>query len=513
MSADGSVSRERKRHTFLFRHCVRSTKSKVKLYNGNQDALKHAADYTTKKIPKWNTPEEWCTETGIEIMRNTGAFVLENILLRDGEAAKNIKVQFLADTSQRDVDTALAMSLGMQDAARKFQGLQVDGLADLRLDHALFEPLEPDELSTTTRCATYFSTNQTADDIEQRIKDVLPPEPGLIEMLKLIEALGGVGKAGKLGSIEPRSDYSLNRTELKLAGAVNVVKLFGEMMFYSRASGIYHPFLQKATLEDVYQILEWVSWSRSVLSIDNVEVTTQGAVIAEFILKSMEGGQFGELSCPDDYDLCATVLVGHDSTIDAVASALGLRWKLRPPYLSGKDSIGEYVPTPPGGGMHFMYNEQSDTLELSYLYPVYFTGHESKWELNTTGILESVPMSLTLPIYNLTSYINSSIETTVVSSLNSVRSSMRNRMFSILTQYPGSLDCYSDIQDHQRVTSPQSELPMELRGESYRYFTFAAMILTFSVVLCTLLIIKRTRTSDNREKYELAEGVEQIELM
>ena len=54
-----------------------------------------------------------------------------------------------------------------------------------------------------------------------------------------------------------------------------------------------------------------------------------------------------------------------------IATALGIRWKLGPPYRSGIDSAGEYVPTPPGASMHFEYDLETGALDLSYLYPVY----------------------------------------------------------------------------------------------------------------------------------------------
>jgi hypothetical protein len=76
--SDKHMKRRRNRHAFLFRHCVRSTKSNIELYNGGENASQHAADYTARPLPKWNSPDEWCTETATEIMQNTGSFLLEN---------------------------------------------------------------------------------------------------------------------------------------------------------------------------------------------------------------------------------------------------------------------------------------------------------------------------------------------------------------------------------------------------------------------------------------------------
>lgn len=428
---DKLLDHGRKFHTFLFRHCVRSTGKKVKLYNGDTRASNHASDYTDGELPQWNTPSEWCTETAMEIMQNTGSFLLENILLRKaGGAKKRIRVQIISDTSQRDVDTSLALSLGIINASLRYQDLQIDGLDDLRLDHALFEPLDSVSGANTNdapRCAAYYSPSQTIIDIEQRLKAVPPPESGLEAMLALFEKIGGVGHSGTLFNITPPSTMYLNRTEKRLAGAINIVKFFAQMLFYSRAGDIDPPFLPTATLDEVYQALEWAHWTRSVLSIDNVDAATQGAVVADAIIQSLQNGQYGGDYCADDYDVCATLFVGHDSTIDAVATALGLRWKLRPPYRSGGDGIGEYLPTPPwGGAMYFMHEEQSNIVELAYLHPVYSSKKTTAWKLNKTGILESVPMALKPPI-DSSIFAGSSELSTMVTFLHSFPDGMRER--------------------------------------------------------------------------------------
>ena len=491
-----SSKRGRQHHTFLFRHCVRSTKSKVKLYNGDTKASTHIADYIAKPLPKWNTPDEWCTETAIEIMKNTGGFLVDTIFVGDDRANKRIKLRFISDTSQRDVDTSLALSLGMTAASLKYKNFLIDGLSNLRLDHALFHPFDNRDYSRTTRCDKYYKQNQIATDIEHRLKIVPPPDSDLFAALTLLQHLGGKGDSS-LFSIEPPSEIYLNRTEMKLAGAINVIKLLAQMLFYSRAGGIDPPFLHKATLETVYEILEWVHWSRSVLSVDNVEIATQGAVISEAILQSLEDGHLGEDTCASDYDICATVFVGHDSTIDAVATALALRWKLKPPYRSGRDSIGEYLPTPPGGAMHFVHDERVGSLQLAYIYPVYFSGKGSQWVLNKTGILESVPMTLKLPIESSTTS-RSSETATLISSVDSFPFGMRKRMLSILTLYPGSNDCYKDILN---ITSISSSPEHERLHLTFAGIVVRNLFLVMTLIVCTFLICKRILTYPRQAEY------------
>lgn len=139
--------------------------------------------------------------------------------------------------------------------------------------------------------------------------------------------------------------------------------------------GFIRPFFPNATSKDVYRFVEWIHWAGSVLRVDNVQSATKGVVMTNAILESLEHGCYNVKDsasrCIKEYDSSATLFVGHDSDFANVATALGIRWKLEPPYKSGTDDIGEYVPTPPGASMHFEYDLPTGELKLSYVYPLF----------------------------------------------------------------------------------------------------------------------------------------------
>ena len=86
------------------------------------------------------------------------------------------------------------------------------------------------------------------------------------------------------------------------------------------------------------------------------------------------------------YNANVTIFVGHDSDITPLAPTFGIRWKLDEPFHQYQPSSStttttndtmllkyELLPTPPGNGMHFMYDLDNGDVEMSYLYPIFLT--------------------------------------------------------------------------------------------------------------------------------------------
>ena len=130
---------------FLFRHCVRSTDLKVHLCHEGSDETRNASDFTASDLADFGVPENWCTKVGMEIMQNTGRFLMNHLLNNN---VKSLKVEFISDVVQRDVDTALALSQGMASVVP--QDAHVVGLSDLTYDPALFSPLDSSDYYTRT---------------------------------------------------------------------------------------------------------------------------------------------------------------------------------------------------------------------------------------------------------------------------------------------------------------------------------------------------------------------------
>jgi hypothetical protein len=514
MNQGSRKSRPRQHHVFVFRHCVRSTGSIVNLKpfphplnittdidnvinNTNQDQYQHnASDFTASPLPLWNTPDMWCTQEGMAIMKETGKSLWNDKIHRipndlntknndnnenngsEKERVMRIKFQFITDTSQRDVDTSFALAEGLSEAATESveelssfsMPIVIDGLDGLVYDPVLFSPLENNthwqsssRTSSTSKsgsaplCETLFTQEQLNRDIDIRMQKFPPPEPGLVATLKILRDLGGVDPKGPTAKLEEEAEDGYEK------GYVSLVKMFAQMMFYSRVSGIVPPFLPNATSNEVYRLLDWVHWSRSVLNIDNVESVTEGAALAHAVLEALETGQYnnnggkgstprsdhldGGASPKDDYDIRITIIVGHDGNLNTLASALGVRWQLPAPYQSRLQDAA----TPPGSALHFSHDINAESLEMSFLYPVF----NIDWTLNETG---SVPLVLedssSDTFSNAVKVHETNTEIGASDDGRSVVQLLRERLFSVLRVHPGAMECYDAAVSRTVSSSP-----------------------------------------------------------
>jgi hypothetical protein len=530
MKQDSRKRRSQQHHVFVFRHCVRSTGSIVKLQpfphsllNGsptNKNAnteqyLYNTSDFTASPLPNWNTPDLWCTEGGMAIMKETGKFLWNNkinIIPTDlDNDTVRIKFQFISDTSQRDVDTSFALAEGLSEAATVAsaeESIVIDGLDDLVYDPVLFSPLENNTHWQSSRstsssahaplCETMFTEEQLNHDIDLRYQKAPPPEPGLVATLQLLRDLGGVGPLG------PPAEKEENREGY--GKYVNVVKIFAQMMFYSRASGIQPPFLPNATRSEVYGLIDWIHWSRSVLNIDNVESVTEGAVLAQAVLEVLETGQYNGGSPrsdhlagvmqedEDDYDIRITIIVGHDGNQNTLASALGIRWQLPAPYQSRlQDSA-----TPPGSALHFSHDTDSGSLEMSFLYPVFGTD----WTLNQTGAVGSVPLSFvdssSDTFFNAVK-INNDVGATEIPASDDGRSGvqlLREHLFSVLGEYPGAMECYDAAVSRTVSSSPMTHV--DSNSNKINWLIAGTLLGNAFLILCFFITRKKRPTRKKR---------------
>lgn len=192
----------------------------------------------------------------------------------------------------------------------------------------------------------------------------------------------------------------------------------------------------------MYQIVEWIHCAGSVLRVDNVQSATKGVVMTNATLESLE--QDSASRCIKEYDSSATLFVGHDSDFANVATALGIRWKLEPPYKSGTDDIGDYVPTRPGASIHFEYDLPTGELKLSYVYPVFPMD-----ETDTDVVLKRVPLMFSPTLNDMGGSVrisekglSTSISPTINSDKNSSLEALRQRLFSTLNRFPEASGCY-----------------------------------------------------------------------
>ena len=518
-------------HVFLFRHCVRSTNERQSLHNNLTAVLEGTeeeftpSDFVNDTAPDWNTSEYQCTQTGMGILKGSGRFLFDLLAKRinaeqkkDGGKNSNnnnsspprpprIRLQVVADESQRDIDTAFALFDGlyeqMMNTTANPNGIELLGLHELTYDRMLFQPFDGEKGICEDPLSKLSNTNKDyqvklQQELQARLDAVPPPDPGLSDTLLMIQQVGGKGKRGSVTDIpswipntgeEQQDTLDVNTTSpfpvvvskehaANLAGPVNMIKWIAQMAFYSRAGGVQSPYLWNVTVPQLYKLVEWIHWSRTITDVDNTVAAAKGSVLARAVLDALRYGSLpvtgnaifhprDEAKCikEDDVDATVTLIIGHDGDLDSVATALGVRWRLESPYhtTSPANARGEYVPTPPGSALHFEYQPATGSVEMQFLYPIYLYAYNRglttnstdipriprNMQLNTTGILEETPLILKPRTV--------SIEDTVQLALSADTKRMILRetgldvfeaqLAATLKTFPEALDCYESYVD------------------------------------------------------------------
>jgi hypothetical protein len=259
--------------------------------------------------------------------------------------------RLISDTSQRDVDSALALSEGLREA-----GIVV---SNIELNPDLFDPTKKGFACPPV------NTLSLAPQIQDRLGRV-PPPTSLNYALKLIQSLVHLTPPSFANTT---SSFDLNVEKLHLKGPVNLVKLFSQMLMHSRASNL--TFVPEATNSQISMLVEWIFWQRTVEYSFNSQSAERGGVLMNFVLNNL---------LQVEQKLSATIIFSHDFDLNSLQTALHIEWSL--PF------YGAHSPTPPGSGMH-LQQVSDGSLNVQVLYPTYFAGNG---RMNTTGILERHPV-------------------------------------------------------------------------------------------------------------------------
>jgi len=388
---------DRHHHFFLFRHCVRTTWTEVNL-GINGGTATNVGDLIGTSPPNWNAPDLWCTETGLDAAENTGRWLLESQAFpRHGV----VHFQVVADpSSHRDIETACAVAKGISKAAKALN-ITTPGLNRMHYEKQLF-----DQPSFVKK---HFSSD---DDLQQaavsRLRSLPHPDLSPQAALQLLRDM--VGNAATplfdalLSEIMQSPNITLSTIDQGtsfIGPAEPLLKWFAKTIFYARASNV--PFLTNDySDETVYELLQFLFWFNRVLYVGNPDAACRGAMQAVSLLKVLRDGFLLDSdNSNDDDDLQTvtrvTILVGHDTDLHALATALDARWTLNAPYRAG------LLATPPMSGIHVKRkftndDDDDDTLSFEFLYPVYSqqtpTNRSSTgaWITNTSGILESTKL-------------------------------------------------------------------------------------------------------------------------
>jgi hypothetical protein len=435
---------KKKKHVFLFRHCVRSTDSFVNLHNattptdnddvrlGDKNNHHHQKEgelwvpnfwstlsQSEVQLPDWNVPPYWCTENGMQQMHATGVYIY-NTLLKGSK--RKVKFHFVSDASQRDVDTSYALQQGISHAILDDTDNQdlysttttISSLANSNVHVTeilpnIFKPFQSTTISNNAMCTNHITTEQWRQEVEDRFQNVVPqPTTSIIDILHLLQ----LTSATLMDDTDSKATVVVDpiKNEPVLTGMINLIKLVAQMIFYSRASGIGSnnntntSFLYRITNEQLYTILlPYIYYSRSVLNVGTTEAATRGALFVRTMIDSIHfsynekiGSENSNTVEDDDHDDTVTIIVGHDTDIDAVATAMGISWQLRilPQYKSNTPNTAETINTnynnsiswymtPPGSAIYICHEiemgsnnntedvDNDSVVTMSYFAPIY----------------------------------------------------------------------------------------------------------------------------------------------
>lgn len=261
-----------------------------------------------------------CTPQGLRISEAMGRHLPE---LHGNFAHAKV----IANAQQRNMDTAAALlrGLGQDDS-------------DYTTDVGVFDTMRGDE----PLCKLETSQSEIQAQVRTRLSTV--PMPWDLESAKLeMQQLLGVGAAGPLVDM-PGPQVVLGG----LSGSTSVIKYFAQDLLYTYASDIHY---LNATVDQRYRLIAWLHWHRRV-AYWHEQTATRNAKLLRTVLEHLSA---------DSMEPSTHIYVGHDDNLDALSMFLNLSWEA-PPFMIGS------LPTPPGSGLLFEYDEYSDIVNVSFLY-------------------------------------------------------------------------------------------------------------------------------------------------
>lgn len=468
------------RHAFVFRHCLRSPEAELDVFDARRPSAypTRPEDYLSVPLPDWQTSPMGCTARGLEVLQNTGEFLVRSYLPRFGPT-HNLRVQFVTDTDQRDVDTSLYMAQGMAGTVQQQQEPQqeqnlsqrqvIHGLQQLTYDAELFNPTRS-KWDTQQPTCTEAPRSPWNEYIAERLGTIPRPDHTISQVIQMIERYGGIGSAGSISKLPPTF---VNQNISSLGGRIRPIEYLAQSTFYAAASEIpFDVWENNMTPSDLFDLVSWFHWERAVANVGNNHAALVGGVLMDRILRTLDGGGGGggggrratstdNDDGEDDPDQVAHFFIGHDGDLDHLATVLGITWVLPEPYRSGTNGI--WTPTPPHTGIHFSYDDSTGddaddaSVSVSILAPMFFNDNTTSETLvvNKTGILEERPVNFIQHDIDDDNSNNVTITTTVDNGRTVIKSAnpetwnvfvaLRMHLEQILQTYEGAMDCYQKV--------------------------------------------------------------------
>ena len=431
-----------KHHFLLLRHCVRSTGESVSVGNHYPH---HLQDYIEDDIPAWNVPSMMCTAQGMSLTEKQGAWLVNADII-----TANTSVEFISDDYTRDVDTSYMLSGGILEALEESNDddarslyKNVEGADVIRVKPWLFAP-------DAGGICSYGDDEENAEQTQERFDTLPRPDWSVSHALHEIEKLAGKGSA--VGKDTTLADYlpdeSFQHNDEWISGPISFIDHFAETLFFSKA-GLpeeKQTMAVDATVHQVYRLLQFHHWYRSVLNVNNNWAAMAGAKWAQVAIQVLERGTLYGACVPETQNT-VTILAGHDTDLNTLATALGVTWDL-PEYQTHPDLL----PTPPGSGIHLVRDTITNKVDVSFVYPVYHSedddddnANDLEWETNLSGVMKEVPVL----------WKQDGVSTTQSGTISSMKDLEAHLSRHLSKYHQGATDCFQALAREFEESLPQ----------------------------------------------------------
>ena len=416
-----------KHHFFLLRHCVRSA-----AYDDESLKVLHQ----TGTQPEWSVPKDWCVGKGAQhILQDTGKYIARKYLAKEDNLES---IDIIADSSTRTILSAYALQKGLKS---KLKRRNIRGLDEIQTSHSwLFDSV----------CEQEYDKSTIELELKRKLKET--PKPNLNMRQAVHRIRDWVGWEPDYSKLSFQTRFVRNRWDF--SGAALLLDDFAQLLFLSKSVGL--DFCPNATVNQVYELLQLHDWRRSILFTNNTRAASKGAPMLAYLYNLWEEQQvLVTQSNTLPQSSRATIIMGHDSDLNYLATLLGATWEL-PAYQHTRTQQrnGVYLATPPGSGIHIELDLpdggslDDTTLSLEFLAPVYHKASKSHpsatassgdevWKASMSGTLYSSPVLLF------------SEKSMIVKDMTRIGyGDLKGHISSVLDRWPLARQCLQDFQQY-----------------------------------------------------------------
>lgn len=337
----------------VMRHCARATPWTL---TGGAPGFPYYNNYSEELFPTWPVPAYQCLPRGNQIVQAFGKNMVSSI-------AQPLTV--FVDSTDRDNDTAhdFLRGLGIQNQAIHFKPLLFDA-------------------SHVSGCSI-MSQMEQVNATETQLTALSPPP----ELKRLLEYLQGVVLGKGIAPALPDIKNSVNpnvsgdpgwQRAGNFQGGVHVASRIIEALLMEQGEGGIEVGWGRLPAQELYELLKIHIYYRGIMSRQLATVKRSHSYMLDTITSILD----------DPKGSPTTLIVGHDTDLDALAALLGLTWGASPfPENS----------TTPGSALRFDI-DSNGMVKLSMAYTTLAeTNPPTAGQVNTVPVFFPEPNGFMVP--------------------------------------------------------------------------------------------------------------------